>query len=199
MPKVNTVCDEYVCPGCRIVDGNARMIRRVREVLRLEAEARALPVDAPALALERAVEEVARCRTARRARWSRRRACGRSSARRTRAAGCSPRAGPVQHPVVIVAVAVLQLRDSSASMRAPIAVGLRKSNGVPVHRCELAGRNQRGVDRRVAVGVRASTRARECRPYPGEIEVAVLRQVDGVALSVVASYLTTSSFLSVSV
>ncbi len=38
-------------------------------------------------------------------------------------------------------------------MRAPMAVGVRKSNGVPATGADLPGGDQRRVDRRVAVGV----------------------------------------------
>jgi hypothetical protein len=47
----------------------------------------------------------------------------------------------VDDPVVVVTAAEFDL-FVGALMRAPMAVGLRKSNGVPVHRFEFAGRNQ---------------------------------------------------------
>ncbi len=63
-------------------------------------------------------------------------------------------------------------------MRAPIAVGLRKSKGVPCHRRQLAGGYQLAVDRRVAIRVDHQLVAENVGAGPGEVEVTVLRQID---------------------
>ena len=89
--------------------------------------------------------------------------------------------------------------DSPASMRAPIAVGFRKSNGVAVHRRELAGRNRAWGPPACNGPHSASTRARGCRPSPARLKYVCCVRFTGVDLSVVAWYFTTSSFLSVSV
>ena len=50
LPNVNTVCVLYVSPGRSVGAREVRVVRRVRVVLRLEAEARPLRIHAPALA-----------------------------------------------------------------------------------------------------------------------------------------------------
>ena len=62
-------------------------------------------------------------------------------------------------------------------MRAPIAVGVRKSNGVPCTGGKLAGRDQRAVDRRVAVRLDHQL-VPEHVAAARQVEVGVLGQVD---------------------
>ena len=106
-----------------------RMIRRIGEMLGLEAQRRSPRVDVARLSRGSCRRGNCQNRTAAPARWSRRRGSVRSAAPR-RAPRGQTGAAPVQHPVVIVPAAVAQLRIVGA-MRAPIAVGFRKSNGVP--------------------------------------------------------------------
>ena len=57
--------------------------------------------------------------------------------------------------------------------------GLRKSNGVPATGAQLAGRDQRRVDRREAVRVDQQLVAEDvARALAGEVEVGVVGEVD---------------------
>ena len=101
----------------------------------------------------------------------------------TRAARLQAAARAVQHPVVIVAAAVLHLRVRLVDARADRG-RLAEVERRALDRRELAGRNQRRIDRRVAIGVDRQLVAEDVARLAGQVEVAVLRQVDGVALSV---------------
>ena len=62
-------------------------------------------------------------------------------------------------------------------MRAPMAVGVLKSKGVPFTGTQLAGGDQAAVDRRGLVGVDHHLMAQDVA-LPGQVEVGVVRQVD---------------------
>ena len=72
-----------------------------------------------------------------------------------------------------------RLAADARSMRSPIGVGVVKSNGVPFDRLDLAGRDQRVVDRRVVVGGDHQLVVEDrAVALAGEVEVAVVGQVD---------------------
>src|SRR6185369_10367453 len=104
-------------PGTQLGRREVLLIGGIREMLRLEAEAGAQRVDVPALALDRPVEEVPGIELdARLGRAD----LERAAALRVGDARGEVRAGtlPVQAPVVIVALAVLQLRIVLVDARA---------------------------------------------------------------------------------
>ena len=108
-----------------------RMVGRVGEVLRLQAEARCAACRRGPTCPSACRPGSCRCRTARPARSWRRRACVRSSAPRPRRVPQLTAALPVQHPVVVVAAAVLHLRIDRRRCARRSRSGCRKSNGVP--------------------------------------------------------------------
>ena len=90
------------------------------------------------------------------------------ASRELRRASCAA----VEHEVVVVAAADRDLRVAPSRIRAPIAVGCLKSNGVPATGSQLAGRDERGVDRRVALGVDHEHVVENARRGPsGQVEV----------------------------
>ena len=116
-PKVNTVRRRVILSRLDQRGRKVRLVRRVRIVLRLQAEAAAAAVRSAALADQLAIEKIPRVELHARFRRSRRRACGPTVGSTTRAACLSP-AVPAQHPVVIVALAVLDLRMRRVDARA---------------------------------------------------------------------------------
>ncbi len=107
------------------------MIRRIREVLRLQAQRLATLINFPVFSGDASVQEVSGIELDSRlvgddlhhaaAGWL---------INFCRIAPTCPRAA-IEHPVVVVTVALLRSDRCHSSMRAPMAVGLRKSNGVP--------------------------------------------------------------------
>jgi hypothetical protein len=84
---------------------------------------------------------------------------------------------------VVVAVAVFQLCIVGADARADHR-GTPEVERRTVDRRKLACRNQRRVDRREAIRFQRQLMTEDVAgSCPGEVEVAVLREVDGVALS----------------
>ena len=141
-------------PGTEDRRREVRLVRRVGEVLGLQREPVALAVLPAARADERAVEEVAGVELDPGLGRSRSSARGRSPGRAAARPGAARRrAGPVEHPVVVVAAAEHELlvvaRGAARRSRASVAEVERRAG----HRVDRAGRDQGRVDRRVAVGV----------------------------------------------
>ena len=131
-----------------------------------------------------------RSRTARPVPWSTPAGCGRLAVPPPRPHGAAP-GSAVQHEVVVVAVAAPQLlvcRHRSAR-RWRSASGSRTAC---LRRRDLAGRDQRLVNRRVAIGVERELMVQDvAAPASRQVEVAVIGQVDRrrlVARRVVAQH-----------
>src|SRR5262249_16835884 len=157
------------------------LVRRVRIVLRLEAETGAVTIDVAALALDRAVEEIARVELQA---WLGRRDLHRTPALRIRQSRRELEAGslPFQHPVVIVALAVLELLiavlDARADDGRPTEVERRAADVR-----ELTPRNQRVVDGRVEVRVDQELLPEDIpRSLARHVPVRVLSEIDGCRL-----------------
>ena len=164
-----------ILPGLDQRRREVRLVRRIRVVLRLQAEAAAALVRTSALSLQLPVEKIARVEL--HARFGGRDLEGPAGLRLDDSRGAAQAAGrAVQHPVVIVAAAVLQLRIRLIDARADRG-RLAEIERRAFNRRELARRNQRRIDRRVAIGVDRQL-VTEDVARSGEIEVAVLRQVD---------------------
>ncbi len=156
-----------------------RLVRRVREVLGLEGERVALPVGVTARADERAVEEVARVELG--ARLGRpglqHAAGGRIGDRRDQLQrGVTRRA--IEHEVVVVALPDHDLLVGVADPRADRR-RRREVERRPRDRSDHAGRDQRGVDRRVVVGLEPEDVILDrAGALTAEVEVRVVREVD---------------------
>ena len=169
-----TVFDRYVSPGRRIVDGKFGWFGESGKCCVSRQKPLRARVAVPLLPSCR--RGSCRSRTARRARWSRPPACGRSSARRR----APPDAGRSRRAIRSArSCGRSRCRGGSArgrrrsARRSPSAV--RKSNGVPVTGAISPVGNQRRVDRRVPVGVSVSSWPRMSpRAVAGQVEVAVV-------------------------
>ena len=152
------------------------MIGRIGEVLRLQAERAAMLVNMAGFACDCAVEEIAGVELQP---GLRRRDIERSAALRIlELRGVTQPRVAIQDPVMVVALAVLDLlviRVDARADRGRLAEVERRA----VDGCELAGRNQPCIHRRVAIGVERQDMSEDvAAPFAGKIEVAVLRQVD---------------------
>ena len=164
-----------------------RLVGRVGEVLRLEAEPEPVAVHRTALAGDRAVEEVPRVEL--HARLRRRDVHDAAGGRLAHRDDAPERAGvAVEHPVVVVALAVrdlLVLRVDAGADRGGGAEVERRA----LHRPQLAGRDEGGVDRREPVGLDADLVLQHVAgALPGQVEVGVVRHVGdrlGIARQVV--------------
>ena len=83
-------------------------------------------------------------------------------------------------------------------MRAPMAVGVRKSNGVLFDRAQFPGRNQRRVHRRELVRGNHHHMVQNVA-IAGQVEIAMMRQIDDRVLVGSALYCRRSALSCVSV
>src|SRR5438067_10436387 len=144
---------------------------------RLETQTGAAPIDVTRFAGDRTVEKISRVELHARfgGRYVQRSAAGRIHYAR-RVAQRAARA--VQHDVVVVAFAVAELLvlgvDAPADRGRTAELERRAFD-----RRQLAGRNERRVDRREPIGVDRQLVPQDVAvPLAREVEVAVLRQVD---------------------
>src|SRR5262249_34274585 len=156
--------------------GKVRMIRRIGKVLRLEAKGAVFCIGATD-SFYGAVQTEAHVKLNTR--------FGGPDFHRT--AGCSIRDGAdlaqfartaVQDEVVVVATG-----DRDLIVARTDCGGLAEIEGRAFNRLELAGRNQRGVNRSVAIRIELEDFVENvAASRPGEIEVAVVGQVNGRGL-----------------
>ena len=179
-----------VSPGHQHRARELRLIGGIREVLGLEAQRVPAGVRTARLARDAAVQRVGRVQLQTRLRGR----DGESSPGRWLEHARSPLQAatrPREHEVVVVSATDRDLWmvvcDVSADPHGRPEIKRR-----PGDRREFAGRDLRGVHRRVAIGVDLDDMVEHVTDaITGEVEVGVLRQIDGVALSVVATYSTT--------
>src|SRR5262245_15501847 len=152
------------------------MVRRVWIVLGFEAQAGSMLVDAAAFAGDRTVQEVAGIKLKPR--------FGRGDVERSPTLwidhsrrGLKPIASAIQHPVVVVSAPVLQLDVDRVYARTDRR-RLLEIERRPLHRRELSGWNECGVNRCVSARVNSQLVIENVSAIRGKIEVAVLRQVD---------------------
>src|SRR5579883_2992504 len=158
--------------------GEARLVRRVRKHLRLEAHSIALPVGVPALADHPPSQEVAgvELQPGRR----------REEVEHTPGARVfEPRDGPqraggaVEHEVVIVAVRENDLLVSAVANVKADWRWVAEIEGRARHGAQLAGRNEPGIDWHVAARMNRQPRIEDrSAGLRRKIEIAVVRDVD---------------------